>query len=389
MSEAAELPAGEEIGIISRPQGHLADVPLQFRWEATRRHPYYVAFWESTLRYRQGEVGDDPEERMLRYVAHFMLAAIGAFGHPVNPATPYEDLDSQLQDGIFLSGAVQPMSLRAIAGILMGVLPPAELAVLGSLFMNAGHAEYSVDGDDERRSRQRLLAMSNLAQIPSPLLDSYPDAPLLYVRLETPQRTIIHDMEKLVGQWKRRRGIGERRVHTRKFPLYFEVWDLREGWIDGRYHLSSEHSFVAIAQRLRKPISTVISRYRSAFELITGRSFSPSVWARLLGPLKLGESLQSAEQILSAPVRHRLRSPVRRPVPASVVNPVATKPSAASVTDERTTADDQEVRDFLLDLEGLIARGLPNDEIARRLECDVQTVEYMCQRHEEFRQISD
>ncbi len=30
---------------VSRPPYQLRTLPLEYRWEATRRHPYYQAFW--------------------------------------------------------------------------------------------------------------------------------------------------------------------------------------------------------------------------------------------------------------------------------------------------------------------------------------------------------
>ena len=168
VESAATAADSEQPTVLGRPQGQLHDLPPEFRWEATRRHPYYLVFWRNALLYRQGEIGDAPEQQMLRYAAILMLGAIGVTGEPINPDTSIERLDDGSLDPAFLSGAVQPMTLRAVATMFISALPPAELAVLGALFMNAGSAEYPVDGDDDRRSAQKLQAMSRLARIPSP-----------------------------------------------------------------------------------------------------------------------------------------------------------------------------------------------------------------------------
>ena len=32
-------------GLVPRSRSELLDLPLQYRWEFTRRHPYYLLFW--------------------------------------------------------------------------------------------------------------------------------------------------------------------------------------------------------------------------------------------------------------------------------------------------------------------------------------------------------
>ena len=382
---AAVATESEQLTVPGRPQGQLHDLPLKFRWEVTRRHPYYLVFWRNALRYRQGEMGEEPEHRMLRYAAHMMLGTIGVTGQPVSPDTSFDQLDDDSLDPAFLSGAVQPITLRTVATTLIHALPPAELAVLGALFMNAGSEEYSVEGDDDRRFAQKMKAVSQFVQIPSPALDSYPDSPLFYIHLGASQRTIVDDVENQVRRWKKRRGIGERRVHTDKLPLYLKVWDLREGWTGDAYDLSAEHSFREIATKLGEPVSRIAHRYRAGFQMITGHGFSPDLWRRLFGPLKLSTVFQDAELILSAPMRHHLSSPVRRPVPDSVVSSSSNDASTAGVVEQGSScADDHEFVDQWLDAQELFAQGLSDEEIAERLECDLDTVAYFRGRFEEF-----
>lgn len=373
-------------GVIVRPQLQLPDLPVKFRWEATRRHPYYLTFWQDALRYRSGDAGVEPAERMLLQAAHLMLAAIGAFGSPINPGTNFEDLEDGSSDPAFMSGSIQPISMRAIATMFMRNMPSAELAVLGALFMNAGSSEYAVEGDDNEHSLQKLNAMTHLDRIPSPLLDSYADIPLFYMHPEASQRTITQDIESHARRWKARLGIDERRVHTNKLPKYLEVWDLREGWNGEAYDVREEHSFLEIGKRLRKSVSTVADRHREAFQMITGHSFSPELWMRLMAPIKRSELFQDPASILSAPMRNHIRSPVRRPVPDSVVSPVSDDDATTVVEAESVCQDGQEATDQRLDIESMLRRGLGDDEIAARLECELETVEYFRDRFEEFPQ---
>jgi hypothetical protein len=281
------------------------------------------------------------------------------------------------------------LTLRAIATMLIRALPPAERAALGAIFMTSGDHEYANDGDDWNRSGQGMQAVLRLAQIPSASLDSSPDAPLFYIHLGASQRTILRDVEDQVRRWKRHRGISERRFHTEKLPLYLQVWDLREGWTGKSYDRALEQTLRQIAFRLEVSVSTVASRYGSAFNMITGHDFSPNVWQRIMGPLKLSEVFVNAETIVSAPVRRRLQSPIRRPVPDSVVTPKAQKPHAVSAVEHETAYIDggQMYVDYLMDIEELTAKGLSDQEIAQRLEVDVKVIAYLRGRAGEFRQI--
>ena len=37
-------------GIVARPLFQLRSLPIRFRWEVTRRHPYYQVWWKAALR---------------------------------------------------------------------------------------------------------------------------------------------------------------------------------------------------------------------------------------------------------------------------------------------------------------------------------------------------
>lgn len=383
----AEAPIGSERGddVVHRPADAVYDLPVEFRWEATRRHPYYLVFWSDAAQYRRQQdqpAGTlQPEERarlLLQHAAFLMLGAIGVSGDPVDPALTFEDLDGRDDiDPAFLSGAVQPMTFRTMTVAMINALPRAELAALGAFLMNAGGQEYALDGDNTDGWQQRLLTMSRLAQIPSVAFDSYPDTPLYYIHMGASQRTITRDVEEQVRRWKERRGIGERRVHTSNLAKYLEVWDLREGWTGRGYDRREERTLAEIAQRLGISVSTVASRYRSAFQMITGHEFHPALWYRLVAPLKLSEIFNDAASILSAPMRRRRASPVRRPVPDTALNPREGDARDTGVVEsESVICDDHRLTDFLIDLQDLRGRGFSDQEIAERFECGVEAIQY-------------
>lgn len=380
------LPSDQPLDLVRRPAGQLHDFPVEVRWEVTRRHPYYLSLWEEVKRYRRGQPDDPPERKMFGYAATLVLGAIGVTGEPVSPVTPFSELIGAGGDPAFLGGSVRPMSLRSVVAMMLTALPPAERAFVGSLLLNSGMEEHHKDADPAMRSAE----LDMLARTPSPALDSYPDAPLFYVHLGASQRAIVRDTEDQVRRWKARRGGESSKVHTAKLTEYLWVWDLREGWADGGYDHSRELPFVAVAAKLKQPLSTVVSQYRSAFEFVVGHPFVPELWWRVFGPLKYSRLFGDAKAAYSACARHRLRSPIARPVPDSVVSPV-TDTTRTGTTVERGSAvtNDMRFTDMLIDLSDLIARGLPDEEIARRLDLDDPELVTNFRRHsEELRDVS-
>lgn len=359
------LPTDQPPDLVRRPAGQLHDFPVEVRWEVTRRHPYYLTLWEEVKRYRRGQPDDPPERKLYGYAATLVLGAIGVSGEPVSPATPFSELIGSGGDPAFLGGSVQPMTLRSVVAMLLTTLPPADRAFVGTLFLNSGMEEYHKDADPAMRSAE----LDMLFRTPSPALDSYPVAPLFYVHLGASQRAIVRDAEDQVRRWKARRGEKSSKVHTAKLAEYLRVWDLREGWADGGYDRSREFPFAAVAGKLKQPLSTVVSRYRTAFEFVVGQPFTPELWWQVFGPLKYSRLFGDAKAAYSAGTRHRLRSPVARPVPDSVVSPVTdTTRTGTTVGRGSAVTDDMRFTEMMIDLRDLIARGFTDEEIARHLE---------------------
>src|SRR3954470_6293930 len=152
-------------GIVGRPPGQLHDYPIEVRWEVTRRHPYYLVFWNEALLYRQGTPGDESAQALLRHAAAMMLGSIGVTGEPVDPGTEFEKLIEGHPDPAFLTGSVQPITFRAVVAMLINGLPPAERAAVGALLMTADGDEYALPGDNDNRDLQKQLALGNLAQL--------------------------------------------------------------------------------------------------------------------------------------------------------------------------------------------------------------------------------
>ena len=276
--------------IMKRPSGQLLAMPPVVRWEVTRRHPYYLLCWEKAWKYHCEPAASDPYEQLMRYAAMAMLNLIGISGSPVDPATPAQVALGPSCDFMGPSGSVQPMTFRTMARMLIQCLPRAERICLASIFQVSASSEYAQTGDDESQLRQRQIALVELARLKSPPLDSFAETSLFYIHPEASQRTVQSDLAVVMGKLKKQRGIPEKRLGLNKFKKCLAVWDLREGWMGGGYDMTKEVELRHIAQRLRTPVSTVFSRYKMAFELITGHSFETSLWLRLLARFKFAQA---------------------------------------------------------------------------------------------------
>lgn len=368
MSATPEQTPDDPPGLVRRPAGQLHDLPVEIRWEVSRRHPYYLMLWEEARRYRRGvQPGDPPGRAAAGYAATLALGALGVVGEPVDPAAPFADLVGPDGDPAFLSGSVQPMTLRSVAAMLIAVLPPSDRAAVGALLLSSGTEECYAGTGPDALPDYRAAALGELDRTPSAALDSVPVAPLFYVHLGASQRAIARDMEEQVRRWKAKRGGGSSKVQAAKLPEYLEVWDLREGWAGGGYDPSRELTFKTIAGRLKQPLSTVAGRYRAAFEFVVGHEFTPELWWRVFGPLKYGRLLAGAAARPAGTRRHT-RSPLPRPVPDSVVSAGGSEGADGVVGRGSVAHDDIGQSDLRMDLQDLIARGLSDEEIADRLD---------------------
>lgn len=384
--QRAEFTGSQRVAVVERSSDHVLSLPVRFRWETTRRHPYYLALWENARRYRQGQFTERADEALC-HAAAVMLGAIGVTGEPVAPDLEFENLGATCAP--FLAGAVQPVTLRALATMLTWNLPPAELRVIAATFLSAVNPEYAIEGDDERQAGQRTAAIERLTQLASPSLDAIADAPIFHVHLASSQRTILDDLRQQMRYWQERRIEPPGRLRVANLAEYIEVLDLREGWTGAGYEVSQELPFGLVAQRCRQPQSTIFSRYRSAFELIVGHPFTPQLWWRIFGPLKFSRLFANPADSLTTLIRHRFQSPARREVPESIIW-TPPRPHMATPTERGPDSICAEADgvDLVVDLTDLIAQGLDNEEIARRLDLNAEMVATFRDRSAELGDLS-
>ena len=330
------------------------------RWEVSRRHPYYLLAWERAWDHHRRVACTNEFDLRQRQLAIAHLAAIGVSGEPFDPASSFSELESGQLLPAWLSGAVHPITLRGLAALLIATLPQDVLGELSDLFLQAS--------GDQRPNEPppQHAALDELARIQVAELDCYVDEPFVSINPAASGRQISEALNELLPKWKAERQLDEQRDRSNKYFEYLGVWDLREGWTGATYDSLQEKTFVAIAEALRRPISTVESHYLKAFELITGHSFSRSLWFKLFGPLKYHALFGQAPK--APQVRHPLLDPTRRPIPESGIVASSGNEDAPSLLTGAVAAEpDGDVERLFHQIRALVEQGKPDQRIADEL----------------------
>ena len=345
---SAEKP---QLDLLPRPPFQLRSLPINFRWEVTRRHPYYQGWWKAAHSHHRQEARKHPAESLLRQAGVVILAAIGVSGEPPDPATSFSDLEEADLKPAWLSGAVHPITFRGMAAILLSALPKDTLGKLGMLFLEA-----ACDDPEDRTSRV-ISSLCKLQTSDKAGLNDYADEPLVSINPATSARQATEAVGALLKEWKEQRDLAEQRDRSDKYSKYLEVWDRREGWANGCYDCTRERKFLEIAQEVKESPSTISNQYRRAFELIIGHPYAPSLWWRTMGVHKITEF--GATSIFDG--RRPTRSPIRRPVPEAVVD--VSSDEVRHVTREEST-----YTELLTDIRLLLDEGNTNAEIIEKLQ---------------------
>jgi hypothetical protein len=367
-------------GVISRPPFQLRSLPIRYRWEVSRRHPYYQQWWKVARAYHRDEAVSHPAEPLVRQYAIALLAMIGVSGEPPDPRIEFDGLEAAQLNPAWLSGAIHPVSLRGLAGLLIATLPRETLACVGQLLVEAGC------DDQEDAPPRRSKAMLDLGALELPGLNSYADEPIVSVNPAASGRQITGAISDLLRQWKNERRLAEKRDRSDKYADYLRVWDMREGWTGSAYELSREKKLKEVAFDLGLDPSAVNKQYRIAFEMIIGHPYSPDLWCRVFSIVKLMDL--TGENIVGR-VTHRrpLVSPTRRPVPESVLgcastegDPISPSGGAISPPDTDTLATVERIR-------GLLGQEPDDQRLADRLGLGhqvIRAIAYLRERNGEL-----
>jgi len=208
-----------------------------------------------------------------------MLGTIGVSGPPVPPATEFKDIGDEATPA-WMTGTIHPITFRGLLGLLLACLPDTTKQAAADLFQRAAADE---DGNVE--------ALFDLGRLTDDALDLFPDELIVSLSPTATTRQLQPDILEAIERFRGQRSILAQRNREEKYDAYLRVWDLREGWANGEYHVGEERTLAKIAEELGKSLSTISNRYRRAFELITGHEYSPELWFRVLGPNKFSREV--------------------------------------------------------------------------------------------------
>ena len=378
-SENAEYRVPEH-GIISRSRAVLDSLPVDYRWEFTQRHPYYLLFWEGAHKYYEN-TNDSEFERMLGQAAVVMLQAIGVTNDPRAPGEAVRNLSFRLWPSLG-RGAIWPTTYRGLTGAMLTELPPESRVAIGNLLIRSAQAS-----DDPHQLQYWLL--NEFSQLQDESLEKMPIAPIIGVNINAPMKTILEALEQQVQVWKDQAGVSEHRRRDDKLPEYLKAWDLREGWHLDHYEIRIEKTLEELAHELRESFPTITNRYKSAFRYIVGHEYKPELWARVVGAFKTSRLLYP-DGGARCTERRPWKSPGLRTVPETRLGGLREPAEGHGGTFLERTAvvrDMRESAELVMDVQDLLARGWTNAQIIEELELDHDKLDdllgYLRRRHDD------
>lgn len=359
--------------ILTRPAGQLRALPVRYRWEVTRRHPYYLMVFMDD--FKNSPFGD-VNANQWPLIKLALLGAIGVSGPIVPPDTSFEDLRSQAGQSppAWLFSSVQPLSMRGLVGLLLTHLSPDSRRKIAESF------RLSVEGAEDQ-TKSRFQALLHLKSLECADLDTFADQPIVAVSPVHTVNAVMTDIRCFLDDWRERHGLEEQRVRVDKFEEYLAVWDAREGWTGSGYTIGETVRMIEVAKQLGIPQSTAMNQYRAAFELITGNSYSSTRWVQICGPLKFPNDVMV--DISQANMRRRLLPRgARPPVPESNLTG---KKNRSSITGQSPASNNCaiEMWEILEDFQTLQKQGRSNESIAKELGMRPDSVKLLRKHLEE------
>lgn len=355
--------------LVGRPTEQFASLPVQYRWEASRRHPYYQLCWSEAanaapfeqflaqMRANQDLLG------LVRQFAVAILGKIGFWGPPPSPDTTFNKLSQGILSQPWMRGAVFPLSYRALIAITLDSLSQKTLLEVGQSFLIAANAE-----NENHELSPKIVALQSLNGNKAADLDAIPNSPLFAINPYTSERDVVSAMRVILGKLKEMHSIPNRRDRSPKYETYLKVWDLREGWQNGHYDSSKEKKLVDIAKRLKLSMATAHNHYRSAFELVTGHRYSPELWFAIMGAYKLNLlALDGSGLSLKRPRVKRSKSKIPRGKQVAIE-------TAGHPTTQKSGYGMEEL---YADIRGLIDQGASNEQIAVELGLKLDPESYL------------
>ncbi|QDU05455.1 hypothetical protein V6x_51920 [Gimesia chilikensis] len=348
----------DNFAILDRPPYQLRNLPVQMRWEATRRHPSYQLLWNyppEVSSTAPSRIDLNATQVMLRQV---LLIKIGYSGPTISPSTEFNDIGED-EFPEWMSGSIHPISTRGMLSIALLTLSHAALKDMARLFEYAAKEESE---DDDFRAQ----AYFSLLRVADESLDQYPDELIVSLAPQSSVKQFQADAKAILARFQEHRNLHPARTRADRYEDYLRIWDMREGWCHGQYQSEREMTLSQIASQTGDSIKTIHNRYRSSFELITGHKYTPELWFRVMGPLRFTDDELQEISIISK--RRPRKSSTRQEIPDSRLNnPEHDDTLVTSKTQEDNSLELAQMR---LDVQSLIAKGWDNDRIARELNPD-------------------
>lgn len=352
------------LGLVLRPPRVLNELPLQYRWEFTRRHPYYLQFWQPALAYRTGKLAE-PQEREFGKLANQILLGLGFTGNPLDPGSTADDVGFRQLGRVWKEGAVAPATFRAMASMMIMDLPShTQLKIARLLEEAAGHGKNDGAG--------KYDTVNKLHDADDEGLDAMPPRPFVGININMPAKAITSAIGDLVRDWKRECGITESRRRYDTLDDCLRTWDLREGWTGEGYDVQRELTFNRMATELSVPKETLVSRYRTAFRFLFGHEYTFAIWYRIFVVVKLagpfGQVALRRRKILS---EKRAGGSVKV-VPDTVLSGNSKSEEGSSLSADLAAPfiDAQDWVDLRMDVEERVKQGLSDDQIVAELESE-------------------
>lgn len=348
---------------LARPCGQLQQLPLRYRWEVTRRHPYYFNWWRH-FGSRSESSNQTPEERTLSNCAFALLRQIQVSSADYPPSTEFEVIVRAHPIPDWMTKGIELQTYSNLAEILISCMPSNLLREVGQIMIAASS---EIDG-------ARVEALADLIRVRDPGIHSYTGEPIVSVSPHLSVRAMDEQLSQFLNEC-RGDGVPERRIRVDRFDDYFQVWDKREGWSrsEGEYLRERKSSLAEVARTLGISISTAGNRYCSAFQLITGHPYTLGNWVRIFG-LNFW-TVEEADAYQRAALRRRAglpRASGPAPIPESRI---AKGPETRRLTEQLEVSDrisEWEIED---DIRTLLRSGKNRERIADELELSIEVVQ--------------
>ena len=258
-------------------------LPPRWRWEAVRRHPFYVWGWARARRHRRAgsagallanAEGPTDREELADFYANIGVAKVGVTGVPADPSAGFGDLPEHFFPPQAGTAVYQP-PIRGLLAHLLLHLPDGELATVALL------CKIAVDAGGEG-GPGRGAALDALAKVSGSALDRPIDGPFFHVDPFDRKQTVSAEVERARAVYRDSSpGLAEavrpKRSAEDKLAEQFRAWDLREGWSDGGYEVTGAVGNKAAAVTIGDTSdSTVSDDYKTAFQYIFGTRYTPA-----------------------------------------------------------------------------------------------------------------